>query len=105
MQIAAETAKYQSLPSATHSEFSATVRRSQFFHYRAIRRNGVVVSLKSPEIPVPVTKVLLAVNRRQGAIFAELPLQAIDDRIGGSIDQGCQAGSEPSWDPLIGPIG
>ena len=105
MQIAAETTKSQSLPSATLSEFSVTVRQSQFSRYRVIRRNGAVVSLKPFEIPVPVTKVLHAVNRIQDAISAELPLQVIDDGIGGSIVQGCQAGSEPSWDPPIGPIG
>lgn len=90
MQIAAETAKFQSLPSATLPEFSVTVRQSQFPYYRVIRCNGAVVSFEPSEIPVAVTKVFLAVDGIQGAASPELQLQVIDDRIGGSLDRGYQ---------------
>ena len=104
MQIAAETTKSQSLPSATLSEFSVTVRQSQFSRYRVIRRNGAVVSFEPSEISVAVTKVLLAVDGVQGAASAELQLQVIDDRLSKPLDLGCQTGSAPSWDRLIGPM-
>jgi len=105
MQIAAETTKSQSLPSATLSEFSVTFRQSQFSQYRAIRCNGAVVSFDPSEIPVAVTKVFLAVDGMQGAACAELQRQVIDAGIGKPLDLGWQTGSAPSWDQLIGPIG
>ena len=105
MQIAAETTKSQSLPSATLSEFSVTVRQSQFSRYRVIRRNGAVVSFEPSEISVAVTKVFLAVDGVQGAASAELPLQVIDDATSKPRDLGYQAGSAPCRDRLIGPIG
>src|SRR5450759_461349 len=105
MQIAAETTKSQSLPSATLSEFSVTVRQSQFSQYRVIRCNGAVVSFESSEISVAVTKVFLAVGGVQGAASAELQLQVIDDGLSKPLNLGCQTGSAPSWNPLIGPIG
>ncbi len=105
MQIAAETTTSQSLPRATLSEFSVTVRQSLFSQYRVIRCNGTVVSFEPSGIPVAVTKVFLAVDRMQGAASDELQLQGIDDGIGKSLDLGRQTGSAPSWDQLIGPIG
>lgn len=105
MQIAAETAKSQSLPSTTLSEFSVTVRRSQAFQYRVIRCSGAVVSFEPFEIPVAATKVFLAVAGVQGAASAELPLQVIDDATSKPLDLGCQARSAPSRDRRIGPIG
>ena len=105
MQIAAETAKFQSLPSATLSEFSVTVRQSQFSRHRADRCNGEAVCFKPSEIPVAVTKVLLAVDGIQDAASAKLQLQVMDVGIGGSLDRGYRVGNSPSWDPLTGPIG
>lgn len=104
MQIAAEATKSQSLPSATLSEFSVTVRQSQFSRYRVIRRNGAVVSFEPSEISVAVTKVFLAVDGVQGAASAELQLQVIDDRLSKPLDLGCQTGRAPRWDRLIGPV-
>ena len=104
MQIAAETTKSQSLPGATLSEFSVTVRQSQFSRYRVIRRNGAVVSFEPSEISVAVTKVFLAVDGVQGAASAELQLQVIDDRLSKPLDLGCQTGRAPRWDRLIGPM-
>jgi len=105
MQIAAETTKSQSLPSATLSEFSVTVRQSQYSQYRAIRCNGAVVGFEPSEIPVAVTKVFLGVDGMRGAACAELQLQGIDDGIGKPLDPGCQTGGAPGWDQRIGPIG
>jgi hypothetical protein len=105
MQIAAETAKFQSLPSATLSEFSVTVWQSQFSRHRANRCNGAVVRFDPSDIPVAVTRVFLAVDGMQGAASAELQPQVIDDGLGNLFNLGWQTGSAPSWDPLIGPIG
>ena len=105
MQIAAQTAKFQSLPSATLSAFGVTVRQSQFPHYRTTRCNGADVSFEPSVIPVAVTKAFLAVDGIQGAASAEPQAQAIDDGIGGSLDRGHQARSAPSRDPFIGQIG
>ena len=105
MQIAAETTKSQSLPSATLSEFSVTVRQSQFSQYRVIRCNGAVVSFEPFETPVVVTKQFLAVDGMQGAASAGLPLQVNDDAMSKPMDLGCQAGNASRWDRLIGPIG
>ncbi len=105
MQIAAETTKSQSLSSATLSEFSVTVRQSQSSQYKVIRCNGAVVSFDPSAIPMAVTKVFLAVDGVQGAAFAELQLQGIDDGLSKPFHLGCQTGSAPSWDRLIGPIG
>ena len=104
MQIAAETTKSQSLPDATLSEFSVTVRQSQLSQYRVIRRNGAVVSFEPSEISVAVTKVFLAVDGVQGAASADLQLQVIDDGLSKPLDLGCPTGSAPSWDRLIGPM-
>src|SRR3990172_6879329 len=101
MQIAAETTKSQSLPGATLSEFSVTVRQSQLSQYRVIRRNGAVVSFEPSEISVAVTKVFLAVDGVQGAASADLQLQVIDDRIGGALDRGDQAGGAPRRGPPL----
>ena len=98
MPIVAETTKSQSLPSATLSEFSVTVRQSQFSRHRADRCNGEAVCFKPSEIPVAVTKVFLAVDGMQGATPAELQLQAINDGLSKPLDPGCQTGRAPSWD-------
>jgi len=98
MPIVAETTKSQSLPSATLSEFSVTVRQSQFSRYRVIRRNGAVVSFEPSEISVAVTKGFLAVDGVQGAASAELQLQVIDVGLSKPLNLGCQTGSAPSWD-------
>ena len=105
MQIAAETAKFQSLPSATLSEFSVTVWQSQFSRHRSDRCNGAVVCFEPSDIPVAVAKVFLAVDGMQGATPAELQPQVIDYGLGSFLDLGWQTGSAPSWDQLIGPIG
>ena len=105
MQIAAETAKFQSLPSTTLSEFSVTGCQSQSSQYGVIHRNGVVASFYPSEIPVPVTRVFLSVGRVQGAASAVLQLQIIDGAIGKLLDRECQAGNAPSSNQLIGPIG
>ena len=98
MPIVAENTKSQSLPSATLSEFSVTVRQSQFSRYRVIRRNGAVVSFEPSEISVAVTKGFLAVDGVQGAASAELQLQVIDVGLSKPLNLGCQTGSAPSWD-------
>jgi len=105
MQIAAETTKSQSLPGATLSEFSVTVRQAQFSRYRVIRCNGAVVSFEPSEIPMAMTKAFLAVDGLQRATSAELQLQGIDDGLSKSLALGSQTGSAPRWDQLIGPIG
>lgn len=97
MQIVAETTKSQSLLSATLSEFSVTVRQSQFSQYSVIRRNGAVVSFEPSEISVAVTKVFLAVDGVQGAASAEIQLQGIDDGLSKPLDLVCQTGIATSW--------
>ena len=105
MQIAAETAKFQSLPSATLSEFSVTVCQSQFSRHRANRCNGEVVCFDPSDIPVAVAKVFHAVDGMRGAVSAEFRPQLIDDGLGNLLHLGWQTGSAPSRDQLIGPIG
>lgn len=105
MQIDAETAKFQSLSSATLSEFSATVRPSRSSRYGVIRCNGAVVSFEPSEMPVAVTKVFLAVNGMQRAASADLQVQVIDGRLGKPLDLGCQTGFASTRDPSIGPLG
>ena len=104
MQIAAETAKFQALPSAMLIEFSVTVWSSQLSRYRVIRRNGAVVSFKPSDVPVTVTKMFLADGGMQCAASAELQLQVIDGGKGKHLDRGCQARSGPSRDQFMGPI-
>jgi ribonucleoside-diphosphate reductase alpha chain len=104
MQIAADTAKSQSLPSTKLSEFSVTVRQSQSAQPRVIRCNGAVVSFELSKIPVAATGVFLAVNGVHGAASAELPQQIVDDAIGNTRALGCPARIAPTCQP-VGPIG
>lgn len=104
MQIAAETTKSQSLPGATLCEFSVTVRQPQLSQYRVIRRNDAVVSFEPSNISVAVTKAFLAVDGVQGAAYAEVQLQSINDGLSKPLDLGGQTGCAPSWDRLIGPM-
>lgn len=105
MQIAAETTKSQSLPSAMLSEFSVTVRQPRFFKYRVIRCNGAVAIFEPSEISVAATKVFLAVDGMQDAASAELQLQGVDEGISKPLAPGRQTGRAPVWDQLIGPTG
>ena len=105
MQIAAETAKFQSLPGATLSESSITVWQSRFSQIRMIRCNGAVASFEPSDIPVAVTKRFLAADGMRGAAFAGLQPQVIDDGISRSRYLGFRIGSAPSRAQFIGPIG
>ena len=72
MQIAAETTKSQSLPSATLSEFSVTVRQPKFFQHRVIPCNGAAVSFEPSEVSVAATNAFLAADGMQNADPAKL---------------------------------
>ena len=67
MPIVAETTKSQSLPSATLSEFSVTVRQSQFPHYRVIRCNGAIMAFGSSKILAAVSAPLHLRCQTRGA--------------------------------------
>lgn len=105
MQIAAETANCQSLPSAMLSEFSATVRQSQYSEYRVIRCNGAVTRFEPSEIPVTATRVFLAADGMQGAASAGLQPQGIDDGTRRHHELRGLTATAPSWNQLIGPVG
>lgn len=105
MQIAAETEKFQSLPSAMLFEFSVTFWPSQLSRYRVIRRNGAVVSFEPSDVPVTVTEMFLADAGMHGAASAVLQLQVIDGGKGELLDRGRQTRRGPSPDQFMGPIG
>ena len=63
------------------------------------------MSFKSSEISVAAIRLFLAVDGVQGAAFANLQPQVIDGGLSKTLDLGCQTGSAPNWDRLIGPIG
>jgi hypothetical protein len=106
MQIAAETTKSQSLPGATLSEFSVTVRQPKSFQYRVIPCNGAVVSFEPSEVSGAATKVFLEAEGMQDALPAELQLEGIDDRLSKPLylRLRCQIGRAPGLDQFIRPI-
>jgi hypothetical protein len=104
MQIAAETTRFLSLPSATLSEYSVTVGRSQLSRYGVIRCNGAVVSLESPAIPLTEIQVFLAVDGTHGAVSAELQRQGIDAGLGSRLYRRGQTRNTLNWDQRMGPI-
>ena len=106
MQIAAETTKSQSLPSATLSEFFVTVRQPKFFQHRVIRCNGAVVSFEPSEVSVAATNAFLAADGMQITVPGELRLLGIDGGLGKPLDLSvaCQTGRTPGMDQFVRPI-